>query len=338
MLYLDSAMNNTTLKFQYPKPQCVLVSLPTDTYVRNQVITAVYATLIPLIITVNLLSINGIIKTKRKKLNSSQILFLILFASDIIFGALQLPVGIYIFWKKNRPTCFELLLNRFSITFPIIMSGSLLCVISADRYINVVSNTYYRRIVTKKLLPVAVGLVIVTSFAWATFEAFFLVGVDKKKVGKAYIVLATYCAVLMVIGITINVALLTNVKSLTKNSTNRQSIGKRLTKTIAIIVATFVTAYLQTLVIVNILAYAAINTINIKFLQNMIIAFYLALILTQINVVLNSVIYLARNTGIKKYYCNLFSFGKTDRKLQNSASMEPDVTVNPQQKENFYRL
>ena len=70
----------------------------------------------------------------------------------------------------------------------------------------------------------------------------------------------------------------------------------------------------------------------------MIIAFYLALILTQINVVLNSVIYLARNTGIKKYYCNLFSFGKTDRKLQNSASMEPDVTVNPQQKENFYRL
>ena len=46
-------MNNTTLMIQYAKPKCVLVSSPTDTYVRNQAITAVYATLISLIITVN---------------------------------------------------------------------------------------------------------------------------------------------------------------------------------------------------------------------------------------------------------------------------------------------
>ena len=327
-------MNNTTLTLQYSNPQCVLVSPPTDTYVRNQAITAVYATLIPLIITANLLSINGIIKTKRKKLNSSQILFLILFASDMTIGALQLPVGIYIFRKKNRPTCFELQLNRFSITFPIIMSGSLLCVISIDRYINVVFNTYYKRIVTKKLLPVTIGLVIVTCFIWATFEAFFLTGVDRRKVGKGYIGLATYCEVLMVTDVTINVALLINVKKQTEISTTRQSIGKRLTKTITIIVATFVTTYLPALVIVNILAYAAMNSTDITFLQNMVIAFYWALIPTQLNAVLNSVIYLARNSDIKKYYSNIFNCGKEDKKLQNTASSEQQK----QKQENVFPL
>ena len=156
-------------------------------------------------------------------------------------GIIQVPMGIYIFLKKNTRTCFELQLNRFLVTFPIIMSGSLLYVISIDRYINVMSNTCYKRIVTKKLLPVTIGFVIVTSFIWATFEA-LLVGVDKRKLGKCYIALVTYCDTLIVIGIIINVTLLTNVKKKTENSTTRQSIGKRLTKTIAIIVAAFVTA------------------------------------------------------------------------------------------------
>ena len=69
-----------------------------------------------------------------------------------------------------------------------------------------------------------------------------------------------------VIDITVNISLLTNVKNQTKNSMTRQSVGKRLTKTIAGIVDTFVTAYLPTLLIVNILAYAAMNSTYIKFL------------------------------------------------------------------------
>ena len=331
-------MNNATLTFQYQKPPCVMAPPFTDSYVTNQVIIAVYATLIPLIITINLLSINGIIKTKRNRFSSSQILFLILFASDMIFGALQLPVGIYIFWKKNRLTCFELQLNVFSRVFPIIMSFSLLCVISIDRYINVVYNSYYKRIVTKKLLPVKIVLVIVTSFIWATFEPLFLVGVDKVEVGKGYIVLATYCEALMVINITINVALLTNAKKQIKKSTTRQSIGIRLTKTIAIIVSTFVSAYLPTLVIVNILGYAAMSSTDIKILQNMAIVLNWTLIPTQLNALINSVIYLARNRDIKKYYCNVFNCGKADNKIQITAFLARDVRENPQKQKNVSSL
>ena len=315
-------MNNATLTLQCPKLATLSILPSIDKYViTNQVITAVYPTLILSIITINLLSINGIIKTKKKKLNSSQILFLILFLSDVTIGALQLPLGIYIFWNRKRATCFEIQLNQFLIIFTTLMSGSILCVISIDRYINVVSNTYYKRIVTKRLLPVTISLVIVTSSIWATIAARFLNGVDRREVGKRYIALATYCEALMVINIAINITLLTNVKKQRKNSTVRRSISIRLTKTIAIILATFVAAYLPVLVIVNIIAYEAMNSTDIEFLQNMVIILYWVLIPTQLNAVLNSVIYLARNSDIKKYYHNLFNCGKANKRLQNTVTL-----------------
>ena len=315
-------MNNATLTLQCPKLATLSIVPSIDKYViTNQVITAVYPTLILSIITINLLSINGIIKTKKKKLNSSQILFLILFLSDVTIGALQLPLGIYIFWNRKRATCFEIQLNQFLIIFTTLMSGSILCVISIDRYINVVSNTYYKRIVTKRLLPVTISLVIVTSSIWATITAPFLNGVDRREVGKRYIALATYCEALMVINIAINITLLTNVKKQRKNSTVRRSISIRLTKTIAIILATFVAAYLPVLVIVNIIAYEAMNSTDIEFLQNMVIILYWVLIPTQLNAVLNSVIYLARNSDIKKYYHNLFNCGKANKRLQNTVTL-----------------
>ena len=90
------------------------------------------------------------------------------------------------------------------------MSFSYLCVISVDRYSNVACNSYYKRIVIKRLQQVSIDLLIVASFISATFEAIFLVGVDRREVGKGYIALGTYCEALMVINITINVALLIN--------------------------------------------------------------------------------------------------------------------------------
>ena len=46
-----------------------------DGYVKNTLLAVIYASIIPLIIGANLLLISGIIKTKRDKFTSSQILF-----------------------------------------------------------------------------------------------------------------------------------------------------------------------------------------------------------------------------------------------------------------------
>ena len=310
LLYLDSTMNNTTLKFQYPQPPCTLLHPNVqETFGDKQVLTPIYATFIPLTIIVNLLCIIGIIKTKRKTLNSSEVLLLTLFVSDMTVGALQLPMQIFIYWKTNNLTCFENQLIQFLYIFPICMSGSLLCAIAIDRYINVMCNTYYKRIVTKKALPVVIAFVIINASIWATFEI-FLVDVDKRKVAIAYFVFAISWTVVHLIVISFNVAILIKVKKQTQISTARQRMNLRLMKTIAMIVATYVVAYLPLTITLNILTYAFMNSTDINFLKNLLNIFYITLVPAQLNAGLNSIIYLARNSNIKKYYYNLVFHGR----------------------------
>ena len=144
---LDIAMNNTQLQC---KPQHDVVLFFREDPNLQILLTVLYSCLIPLIICANLLLIIGIIKIKRIKFTLNQILFLILSLSDLIIGVVQLPFLIYLLWKTSDLTCFEARLRAFSTSFPIILSGTLLCAISVDRYIYVASNQYYKRIVTKK--------------------------------------------------------------------------------------------------------------------------------------------------------------------------------------------
>ena len=181
---LDLAMNNTQLQCKFR--QKVLLYFQENPKLQI-LLTVLYSCLIPLIICANLLLIIGIIKVKRNKFTSSQILFLMLFLSDLIIGVVQLPFLIYLLWKTSDLTCFEAQLRTFSTSFPIIMSGTLLCAISVDRYISVVSNQYYKRIVTKKSFQVAVAFTILISLTWALFETLNQGKVDVKTKAKGYI-------------------------------------------------------------------------------------------------------------------------------------------------------
>ena len=128
--------------------------------------TLIHASLIPVIISANFLSIFGIIKTKRNAFTSSQILFLTLFLSALSYGAVQIPVQIYLSWKSHDPTCFEVVVvvGTICVAYPICLSGTLLCVISVDRYVRVVHKRYFQRIVTNKSLSVTITLAIFISF------------------------------------------------------------------------------------------------------------------------------------------------------------------------------
>ena len=132
--HLGLDMNSTWL--QCIHLQKVLLVLQEDPNLLVP-ITILYSCLIPLIICATLLLIIGIIKIKRNKFTSCQILFLILFFSDLIIGVVQLAFLIYLLWKTSDVICFEAQLRAFSLSFPKIMSGTLLCAISIDRYINV---------------------------------------------------------------------------------------------------------------------------------------------------------------------------------------------------------
>ena len=166
---LDLVMNSTT----FPKCFSPLQIKSVDANNKSYLFPVIGAVLIPFIITVNLLLIFGIIKTKRNTFTSSQILFLTLFVSDLTIGMVQLPMQTYSFMISHDPTCFEILLDTFFTTFTLSMSGTLLCVISLDRYIYVVHNNYYKTIVTKWSLTITIFGVILNSIIWATLHVFF---------------------------------------------------------------------------------------------------------------------------------------------------------------------
>ena len=300
-------MNNDTQQFHHNLRECALLIFANA---RNKLLILVYTTLIPLIISANLLSIFGIIKTKRNKFTSSQILFLALFVSDLTIGVVQLPINIYLKWKASDQTCFEAQLGGFSTTFLICLSGTISCVISIDHYIAVVHNKYHKKFVTRKLLTIIIICVTLTSFLWATLDAMFKGRLQIVKLAKLYIALSAYTGLILAIGIILKLALLKYVKITRKNSSIKQAQDSSLTKTIAIILAIVVVTYLPLIIVLNIAAYSFINPTNRKFIQKIGNDFLWVLILCQSNAILNSVVYLVRNSRMRRYYFKLFQVNK----------------------------
>ena len=284
-------MDNTTKK------------LPFSPDARTIIITVIHASLIPLIISANLLLIFGLIKTRRNNFTPSQILFLTLFLSDLKFGLVQLPLQIYVNWNFYDATYFERSASSFFLILPICLSGAILSVISIDRYIIVVHNKYYRRIVTKKSLSVTIALAILVSVIWAIVIAF-----DKVKTKRICIALSAYTGEVLAIGVVFNVALLKNVKQKTKNSSLQQTLDSSLTKTVSLILATLVVAYMLLMI--------GLITTSCRSID---FAFAFTLIPSQVNAVLNSVIYFARNSRIRRYYYRLLNARNKRKDLTKSS-------------------
>ena len=130
------------------------------------------------------------------------------------------------------------------------------------------------------------------------------------KLAKIYIALSAYTGSILAIGIILKLALLKYVKKTRKNSSIKQAQDSSLTKTIAIILAIVVVTYLPLIIVLNIAAYSFINPTNTKFIQKIGNDFLWVLISCQSNAILNSVVYLVRNSRMRRYYFKLFQVNK----------------------------
>ena len=308
-------MNNTTKIFVNRYGDCFSFfrSLPKD--VENISVTAVYACLIPSIIVANLFSIIGIIKTKKNKYNSSQILFLALFLSDMTIGAVQLPLEIYLVWKLGSPTCVEINLSQVLLIFTITMSGNILCVIPIDRYIHVAQSRRHKQIVTNKILASTIILMIFISFTWAVSTTLFYKN-------SVFFVFVACEVIIFMLGVWFNVGILMNVRLRTKNSTAQHTaLNASLTKTISLIVAMMLITYIPLLVHLSITQYATRNWTNFDATIKVVKNVRWTMIPSQLNAVLNSVIYVSRNSRMKRYYCNFFNCtNNKEWKIENLTS------------------
>ena len=169
----------------------------------------------------------------------------------------ELPMLLYIGWKPSLSTCLEIQIGFFGYIFPVCMSFIILDAISLDRYIHLMHNRLYKRVVTNKSLAVTIILAILVSSTWS-----ILINRDLEisKVAKVFIAMSTYTGGLLATGVILNIALLRNIKKTSQNLSIHQTLDSTLTKTITIILAAQVVAYLPVLVILNIAAYMLHNS------------------------------------------------------------------------------
>ena len=203
----------------------------------------------------------------------------------------------------------------------------MLCVVSVERYIYVVHNGFYRRAVTKKLLAIVIVCLILISFIWATTDAHLRAKFDTKAIAKTYIAVTAYSGTVLSISIVFNVALLTNVKRKTKKSSIQQTLDSSLTKAIGLIIDIMVAAYLPIIIAINIAAYAYISSADQFYIKKRGSALLWALVPSQFNAVLNSVIYLTRNSRMRRYYSKFFNCRTKENNMKQVDSPASNIST-----------
>ena len=191
------------------------------------------------------------------------------------------------------------------------MSGATLCVISIDRYFYVTQARYYNeKTLTSKTLTLTIVLLVAVSFTFGVLHAIYISKRDLPQLVRFYIALSIYEGIFLTLSVLFNIALLRNVKLRTSASCLRQAAlnATIFTKTVALIVAAMVVTYIPLIITLNITAYI-ILTDKSKVVK-ISIELQWSLIPSYFNAILNSVIYMSKNSSIKDFYSRLIKCQK----------------------------
>ena len=288
---------------QFYLPECFIVFQP---YVISEnerlIFTIIYSVLIPLIIGANILSISGIIKMKRNKFTTSQILFIILCISDLSFGIIQLPYQIYLLRRYEKITCYQTIIQAFWVVFPIYISGTTLLLISIERYMNVVNKKYYKKIISNTTLAMAIILEVLIATFWSLYFAFVRKKQNLRKLANFLISSSSNEGIFLAVALLLNIALVRNVRSKLRNTTASQKTDSKLTTTIRIIAAAVIISYLPSIICFNVAAYTYLYSKNSISYQKVTVAIIWSLVPAQANAVMNALIYISRNREMKKHF------------------------------------
>ena len=219
------------------------------------------------------------------------------------------------------------------------MSGTILCIISIDRYISVVTHEYYIKIATNKSLAITIAWATLTSFIWVTHDVLLRVKHDMTKLAKLCITMIDNTRTAIVAAVILNIALLKSARQKTKNSSIKQSFDSKLLKTIVLIVGIMVACYTQLMMTLNIAEYAFINSpgeIYIK--KNREIKLLFKVLPCKVNAILNSVIYLTRCGRMKRYYYRLFNSGVDKRHLKEAVASVANLALDSNEQQHIHSI
>jgi len=306
----NNTTNSLSNSINYIIPKCI-PSFRSDTVgdMHPTILTTMYAVTMVAIIVSNLLLVVGISKTmKNNKLTNSNKLFLFLCLSDLLTGCVLMPVQIYYIHLVPNITCVQAGVRAFWSSFPLILSGTNILVITLDRYLMMVKNHFYRKWFSGKYLLVNMVLLeICISLGWALWYVFGTQTLDTNIYAALFIGLCLYQILLLTSVFILNLKMVSEVKLSRKNTTltNNNRAEKVLSKTITMISIALVVCYTPSTIATGVAGFYTLYSKNRTHLNIVTTVLVYCLVPMQINSALNAVIYLVRNSRIRGFYKRL---------------------------------
>ena len=277
----------------------------------------------------NMMFIFGLFRTKTKQLFSTQLIFLVISCSDLLAGLVFVPFQLYFIVHIPDVSC-NLSINRaFWSTFPITFSGCLIMFLTIDRY-SVVSKTTTRLAranVNDRLVIVYIVISLMASLSWSAWHAGITfteprdIITTNRRMAAFFVSIASFEFVVLGVSLIYNMLIVRTVKKNNEQSTVSNAMKRKaehkLSKTILIIGTSLILTYSPSVFATYTIGVTLQELERSQLLEKRALlvqitrALLWALILTLINSGLNAVIFITRNSRIRRMFCSMY-----DRKVR----------------------
>ena len=194
-----------------------------------------------------------------------------------------------------------------TITFLLCLAGTIYFVISIECYC--AHSKYCKKFVTRKLLVIIIVCLTLSSFLWATLHALFIRRVEIVKLAKLYIAIFAYTGALLAITTILSSTLLKYVKLKRPSPSIKHAHDSHLTKKIAMILAVTAVTYLPMIIFSNIATYSVVNSKDTSLIKKTVRDLRWIPTSCQLNVILNSIVYLMSNNHMRTTTTSCFVVG-----------------------------
>ena len=271
----------------------------------------------------------GIYKSKgRNKYSRNEKLVLLLSFIDFIVALIHTPLEIVLFGYLNEIGCITISIITFWIAFPLMFSGSILVLISIERFIVVFND---KKCCGVRFKGVYLLLIIIFNFivsiglgVWYALLHYFTPD-NTLAYPNFFYSTATYMVTNLIFGLLINVLLLISTSKRLRNSEiqvpRHIAIEKRLTQTMMIISVSLIVSYLPSVATHYYLAIVLSLEDQLSILFAIKLVFW-TLMLCKLNSALNAIIYVTRRKCISQIYISYFRSFVDKFRVQKSICLQ----------------
>ena len=275
----------------------------------------------------NVLLINGLCKSpRRNSYTRNEKLVLLLSAADITVALIRVPLQTVLLKTISHIRCLTISIMGFWVLLPLTFAGSIIVVISIERFIAVFNDKKCCGIYFKFIyvIPIISFQFLVSSGLSVWYASIINQRATLYQQSHFFFSIATYTITNLLSVVVINTSLLIGTKKRMRNKEiqvlKRDAVERRLSNTMMLISVSHIVSYLPS-VVANFYLATVLNSGKFQSVGNATQIMFWTIILSEYNSVSNAVIYVTRNRRISQMYISYICSLKTFLHIRKTESL-----------------